>query len=136
MTSEHNPLTDGIGAARAATNLTIYRLVGTVFTFIAIEPHVLESYPEVVVDHSSDPAVIASALDAVAAAKPVVSHQNIDARVGLVFADAAGERLFSVYLGTFEWIGEIDGMRCTFEEPALSEWVDARYAAELPAQDA
>jgi hypothetical protein len=120
-------LAERIRAARVATELTVYRVLGTVFTIVAIEPRLLEDFPGVAVDRIADPGAIASALDAIEASRPYHSDWNVDARAGLVFSDATGQRLLSVYLGTFDWSGEIAGRRCIFEEPALRRWLDERY---------
>jgi hypothetical protein len=126
MTSPRN-LAEQLALGRAATELTIYRIIGEISTFIAVEPHMLEDFPDVAIERISDAATIASALDAIEAGKPYISDWSVDARAGLVFSSAIGDRLLSVYLGSFEWSGEIAGQRCIFDEPTLDRWLRERY---------
>jgi hypothetical protein len=117
-----------IEAARAAAvKLTIYHLPPGLRTLLAIAAGAIEEFPGVAVDEISDAATIAAALDALAAARPSPADGQLNARYGLIFTDAAGERILRAYKSRFPSEGQIDETPCDYEEPAFHEWLVARY---------
>ncbi len=126
MTTERG-FAELIALGRAAAMLTVTRIVGRISTFIAVEPYRLSAFPEVSVERITEASAIASALDAIEAGAPHVTDWNIDTRTELLFADADGAELLSVYLGTFAWSGQIAGHLCMFDEPTLRGWLLDRY---------
>jgi hypothetical protein len=122
-----------IEAARAtAVKLTIYHLPAGLRTMIAITAGSLEEFPGVAVDEVCDATTIASALDALAAARPSPSDRPPNVRYGLIFTDTAGERILRAYKGRFPSEGQIDETPCAFEEPAFHDWLAARYPSYRP----
>jgi hypothetical protein len=121
-------LGERVSAARPnVTTLTVYRLPPRLRALVKVSAVALESYADVQVEHIADAATIVSALDAIARSRPRPAHEALDARFGLVFLDAAGERVLSVYKGAFALDGQIDEVLCEYEETALHAWLTQRY---------
>ena len=96
-------------------------------TLIAVSPSALESFAGVVVEEIDDPAILAAALQAIEASRPVPTQRPLDARYGLVFSNSSGERVLGAYKGSFATRGQIDDQPCDFNELTLHEWLVARY---------
>ena len=121
-------LIDTIEAARSsAVKLTVFHLPPGLRTLVAVTPGAIETFPDVAIDEIADAAVIAGALDALAASKPARGDRPIDVRYGLIFEDAGGERVMRAYKGAFASAGQIDDVLCDYEEANLHEWLVARY---------
>jgi hypothetical protein len=116
-----------LAARPNAATLIVYRLPPRLRALVKVSAVALESYEDVQVEHIADAATIGSALDAIAASRPRPTKDALDARYGLVFFDAAGERVLSAYKGAFALDGQIDGQLCEYEETALHAWLTQRY---------
>jgi hypothetical protein len=137
MNAAASNMTETIDAARAsAVKLTVYHLPPGMRTLIAVAPGAIETFPDVAVDEISDAATIAGALDALAASQPSQGDRPLDTRYGLIFENAAGERVLRAYKGRFASYGQIDNAPCDFEEVTFHEWLVARYPVpRIPVAD-
>jgi hypothetical protein len=128
MTAPAPDLVERVRAAGpAAIKLVVYRLSPDLLTFAPVSPGALANFPDVAVEEIDEPATIQSALAAVIASAPRPVEDFLDTRFGLVFSDAAGEPVLEVYKGPFVSRGQIDEQLCTYDQPALHEWLKGRY---------
>jgi hypothetical protein len=117
--------------ATEIAKLTVYHLGILVFTETALTGAALEGRPDVRKFETTDPAEIDETLARIERAAPAPSDSVCDARWGLVFADAAGARIHTLYLNAFGTTGDLDGKRVGFAGDELIDWLRERYGADF-----
>jgi len=121
--------TDGNGRA-AAAKLTVYHLARLIFTESALSGPELEAHQYTETFETTDRAAIDEALAKIEASNATPSDAVLDARWGLVFSDASGARVRTLYLNRFGTTAELDGERVTFSGRDLIDWLRAKYGAD------
>jgi hypothetical protein len=128
LTVKEVDLVERVRAAQPiAVRLVVYRLPPDLLALAPISATALATFPDVAIEEIVDAGIIRSAIDAIAASAPRPVDGFLDARVVLVFANAAGETVLEVYKGAFVSRGQIDEQLCIYDEAALYEWLRERY---------
>jgi hypothetical protein len=131
MSAEPASTLDAGNRATQIAKLTVYHLGILVFTETALTGAALEARPDVKKFETTDRVEIDETLAQIERAAPAPSDSVCDARWGLVFAGAAGERVKTLYLNAFGTTGDLDGTRVTFASDVLVEWLRERYGPDF-----
>ena len=118
------------GRRAEIVKLTVYHLAILLFTETALSGENLESHSETERFESADPALIEDALARIDRAAPSAVDGSYDARWGLVFTAASGERITALYLNRFGTRGELDGRTVTLADESLIDWLREKYGAD------
>jgi hypothetical protein len=117
--------------ASAIAKLTVYHLGILVFTETALTGAALESRPDVQKFETTDRTEIDETLERIERAAPAPSDSVCDARWGIIFTDAAGSRVHTLYLNAFGTTGDFDGKRVGFAGDDLIDWLRERYGSDF-----
>jgi hypothetical protein len=113
------------------STLHVFHLGTLLFTDAAFDGATLEARPETERFETTDAATIDDVLAQIEAAGPEPQGSGCDARWGIVFGAASGERILSVYLDAHGAKGTIDGEPVAFEQPTLVAWLRAKYGEDF-----